>query len=156
MPVLAIVDGDDPALLGLLDADVTLTLVLTDDPAQVKVTVAERDLGTIGSAYLCRDLLHARFLDAGGTPAIPTAGDQPARLLGSAVERELAEAALPYTSGARQGLPAAVTHVLAALRTALADGDRMPWTNSGRRSLSSLRRRPTCRTPARDAGSPPR
>jgi hypothetical protein len=36
----------------------------------------------------------------------------------------LAEAALPYTSGARQGLPASVTHVLAALRTALAGGDQ--------------------------------
>ncbi|WP_234337107.1 DnaB-like helicase C-terminal domain-containing protein [Streptomyces xylophagus] len=124
VPVLAIVDSDDPALLGLLDADVTLTLTPTKDPARVRVTVAERDLGTIGSAYLSPDLLHARFLDAGAAPAVPATGEEPARPLGSAVERELAEAALPYTSGARQGLPAAVTHVLAALRTALTNGNR--------------------------------
>ncbi|MFJ4633477.1 DnaB-like helicase C-terminal domain-containing protein [Streptomyces sp. NPDC088847] len=157
VPVLAIVDSDDPALLGLLDADVTLTLTPTDDPAQIQVTVAERDLGTIGFAYLRPDLLHARFLDAGSTPATQTAEVPTAQLLGSAVERELAEAALPYTSGARQGLPAAVTHVLAALRTALADGDkealdelgasltqlaaappRLPDTGEGRRLASAL------------------
>ena len=157
VPVLAIVDSDDPALLGFLDADVTLTLTPTEDPARVRVTVAERDLGTIGSTYLSPDLLHARFLDVGNTPAVPTAGDQPAPPLGSAVERELAEAALPYTSGARQGLPAAVTHVLAALRTALAKGDRdsldgigtslaeiatappqLPDTDEGRRLTAAL------------------
>lgn len=74
VPVLAIVDTDDPALLGLLDADVTLTLMPTEDPAKVQVTVAERDFGTIGSAYLQPDLIHARFLDAGAAPsAAPTA-----------------------------------------------------------------------------------
>ncbi|WP_443066978.1 DnaB-like helicase C-terminal domain-containing protein [Streptomyces sp. NBC_01261] len=124
VPVLAIVDSDDPTLLGLLDADVTLTFTPTEDPAKVQVTVAERDLGTIGSACLSPDLLHARFLDAGTAPAVPATGEEPARSLGSAVGRELAEAALPYTSGARQGLPAAVTHVLAALRTALRNGNR--------------------------------
>ncbi|MFF1594751.1 hypothetical protein ACFVY0_42810 [Streptomyces sp. NPDC058286] len=40
------------------------------------------------------------------------------------MERELADAALPYTSGAQQGVPASIKHVLAALRTALADGDQ--------------------------------
>ncbi|MEV0226951.1 DnaB-like helicase C-terminal domain-containing protein [Streptomyces sp. NPDC050704] len=124
VPVLAIVDSDDPALLGLLDADVTLTLAPTEVPAKVQVTVAERDFGTIGSAYLQHDLLHARFLDAEAAPAVRTAGKEPVRSLGSAVERELAEAVLPYTSGARQGLPASVTHVLAALRTALANNDQ--------------------------------
>ncbi|MFF4733299.1 DnaB-like helicase C-terminal domain-containing protein [Streptomyces mirabilis] len=124
VPVLAIVDSDDPTLLGLLDADVLLTLAPTEDPSKVRVTVAERDFGAIGSVYLSPDLLHARFLDAGTAPAGRIAGEVPARSLGSAVERELAEAALPYTSGARQGLPASVTHVLAALRTVLANGDR--------------------------------
>jgi antitoxin (DNA-binding transcriptional repressor) of toxin-antitoxin stability system len=157
VPVLVIVDSDDPTLLGLLDADVTLTLTPTEDPARVQVTVAERDLGAIGSAYLRPDLLHARFLDAGSTTTVPTADDQPARPLGSAVERELAEAALPYTSGARQGLPAAVTHVLAALRTALTNGNRealnelgpslteiaaappqLPDTDEGRRLAAAL------------------
>ncbi|MGW3312994.1 type II toxin-antitoxin system prevent-host-death family antitoxin [Streptomyces sp. NPDC001073] len=157
VPVLAIVDSDDPALLGLLDADVTLTLTPTEDPAKVQVTVAERDLGAIGSAYLSPDLLHARFLDAGSAPAVPTASEEPVRPLGTAVERELAEAALPYTSGARQGLPAAVTHVLAALRTALTNGNRealdelgpslaefaaappqLPDTSEGRRLATAL------------------
>jgi hypothetical protein len=124
VPVLAVVDSADPTLLSLLDADVTLTLAPTDDPARVQVTVAERDFGAIGSAYLGPDLLHARFLDAGAAPVAGTAGGGAASGIGTAVERELAEAALPYTSGAQQGLPASVTHVLAALRTALAGGDR--------------------------------
>ncbi|MFD3622329.1 DnaB-like helicase C-terminal domain-containing protein [Streptomyces sp. NPDC058676] len=124
VPVLAIVDSTDPTLLGLLDADIMLTLAPTEDPAKVQVTVAERDFGAIGSAYLHPDLLHARFLDAGPAPVGHTHGEGPARSLGNAVERELAEAALPYTSGAQQGLPASVTHVLAALRTALASGDQ--------------------------------
>jgi hypothetical protein len=123
VPVLAIVDSADPTLLGLLDADVTLTLAPAEDPSKVQVTVAERDFGAIGSAYLRPDLLHARFLDAGAAPVGRTGGEGTTRSLGSTVEWELAEAALPYTSGAQQGLPASVTHVLAALRTALANGD---------------------------------
>ncbi|MCT9112567.1 DnaB-like helicase C-terminal domain-containing protein [Streptomyces mirabilis] len=101
VPVLAIVDSDDPTLLGLLDADVLLTLAPTGDPSKVQVTVAERDFGAIASAHLSPDLLHARFLDAGTAPADRTAGEVPARSLGSSVERELAEAALPFTSGAQ-------------------------------------------------------
>ncbi|MGW2892929.1 DnaB-like helicase C-terminal domain-containing protein [Streptomyces griseoruber] len=123
VPVLAIIDSDDPALLGLLDADVLVTLAPTEDPTKVQVTVAERDFGAIGSAYLQPDLLHARFLDAGAAPVDRAGTEGPARSLGSAVEQELAEAALPYTSGAQQGLPASLTHVLAALRTTLANGD---------------------------------
>ncbi|MET7666173.1 DnaB-like helicase C-terminal domain-containing protein [Streptomyces sp. NPDC005463] len=120
VPVLAIVDSPDPTLLSLLDADITLTLAPTENPSKIQVTVSERDLGAIGSAYLSPDLLHARFLDAGATPVAPARSEGPARSLGSVVERELADAALPYTSGAQRGLPASVTHVLSALRTALA------------------------------------
>ncbi|MCZ0999708.1 ATP-binding protein [Streptomyces mirabilis] len=157
VPVLAIVDSDDPTLLGLLDADVLLTLAPTEDASKVRVTVAERDFGAIGSAYLSPDLLHARFLDAGTAPADRTAGEVPARSLGSSVERELAESALPYTSGAQKGLPSALTHLLAALRTALAAGDQaaidelaaslaqaaaappqMPDTAEGRRLAAAL------------------
>jgi hypothetical protein len=142
VPVLAIVDSADPALLGLLDADVLVTLAPTEDPAKVRATVAERDFGVIGSAYLIPDLLHARFLDSAPVP-VPApdtapdtaldsapagvgrvAGVGPAQNLGGAVERELADAALPYTSGAQRGLPASVTHVLSALRTALAHGSQ--------------------------------
>jgi prevent-host-death family protein len=126
VPVLAIVDSDDPSLLGLLDADVTLTLTPTEDPARVQVTVAERDFGTIGSAYLQPDLIHARFLDAGTAPlerADSSAGPGPAAVGGTAA-LELAEAALPYTSGGHQGIPAALTRELAAWRTAVAGGDQ--------------------------------
>ncbi|MFE5084482.1 type II toxin-antitoxin system prevent-host-death family antitoxin [Streptomyces mirabilis] len=123
VPVLAVVDSDDPTLLGLLDADVLLTLTATTDPGRVQVTVAERDFGVIGSAYLRPDLLHARFGDA---EAVPVAGIDPEewRLHTTPVERELADAALPYTSGAQQGLPSALTHLLAALRTALVAGEQ--------------------------------
>ncbi|MEU5059878.1 MULTISPECIES: DnaB-like helicase C-terminal domain-containing protein [Streptomyces] len=131
VPVLAIVDSADPTLLGLLDADVTLTLAPTEDSSKVQVTVSERDFGAIGSAYLTPDLLHARFLDAGMAPAARTAAEEPAKRLGSATERELAEAALPYTSGARQGLPASVTRVLAALRAALASADQEALADLG-------------------------
>ncbi|MFG3517662.1 DnaB-like helicase C-terminal domain-containing protein [Streptomyces bobili] len=126
VPVLAIVDSDDPALLGLLDADVTLTLAPTEDPARVQVTVSERDFGTIGSAYLQPDLLHARFLDAGADPlerADSPAGPRVSASAGGTAALELAEAALPYTSGGHQGIPAALTRELAAWRTAVA-GDQ--------------------------------
>ncbi|MFD0008924.1 hypothetical protein ACFVJ4_42115 [Streptomyces sp. NPDC127178] len=131
VPVLAVVDSADPTLLGLLDADVTLTLAPAEDPAKVQVTVVERDFGAIGSAYLGPDLLHARFVDAGAAPVDGTGGDGPAPSIGTGVERELAEAAPPYTSGAQQGLPASVTHVLAALRTALAGGDQKALAELG-------------------------
>ena len=175
VPVLAIVDSADPTLLGLLDADVMLTLAPTEDPSMVRVTVAERDFGAIGSAYLTPDLLHARFLDAAAAPVSRTEGSAPS--LGSAVERELAEAALPYTSGAQQGLPASVTHVLAALRTALANGDQealadlgpslaqaaaappqLPDTAEGRRLAAALNAYNTAvsaSTPGQPAAGPP-
>jgi hypothetical protein len=127
VPVLAIVDSDDPALLDLLDADVTLTLSPTEDPAKVQVTVAERDFGTIGSAYLQADLLHARFLDAGAASlgrADSPAGPGLSASTGGTEALELAEAALPYTSGGQQGIPATLTHELAAWRTAVANGDQ--------------------------------
>lgn len=149
VPVLAVVDSDDPTLLGLLDADVVVTLAATADPGKVQVTVTERDFGTIGSAYLQPDLIHARFLDAGAAPL--ERADSTAAL-------ELAEAALPYTSGGHQGIPAALTHELAAWRTAVAGGDQealkeilpsllqaaaavteMPDTHEGHRLAAALR-----------------
>ncbi|SNX88793.1 DnaB helicase-like protein [Streptomyces sp. TLI_55] len=127
VPVLAIVDSDDPELLGLLDADILLTLMPTEDSARVQVTVAERDFGTIGSASLQPDLVHARFLDAGAPPHeradSPAGGPGRSTATSGTAARELAEAALPYTSGGHQGIPAALTHELAAWRTAVAGGD---------------------------------
>ncbi|WP_051371487.1 DnaB-like helicase C-terminal domain-containing protein [Streptomyces sp. 142MFCol3.1] len=160
VPVLAVVDSDDPTLLALLDADVLLTLAPAEDPSKVQVTVAERDFGAIGSAYLQPDLLHARFLDAGPAPlartdSTATPAAPPATVDAAALE--LAEAALPYTSGGTQGLPAALTHELAAWRTAATGGDhkalkeilpsllqaaaavsRMPDTAEGRRLTDAL------------------
>ncbi|MEU1449364.1 MULTISPECIES: type II toxin-antitoxin system prevent-host-death family antitoxin [Streptomyces] len=156
VPVLAVVDSDDPTLLGLLDADVLLTLTATTDPGRVQVTVAERDFGVIGSAYLRPDLLHARFADAEAAPVAGT-GSEDWRLHTTPEERELADAALPYTSGAQKGLPSALTHLLAALRTALVAGEqegidelaaslaqaaaappKMPDTAEGRRLAAAL------------------
>ncbi|MEV6654150.1 type II toxin-antitoxin system prevent-host-death family antitoxin [Streptomyces sp. NPDC051219] len=121
VPVLAIVDSDDPALLSLLDPDVLLTLTPTTNPSKVQVRVAERDFGTISSAYLQPDLIHARFTDAPKSRAA-----------------ELAKAALPYTSGAQQGLPALATHALAALRTAVGNGDDVSVENLGASLVSAF------------------
>ncbi|MFJ8140917.1 type II toxin-antitoxin system prevent-host-death family antitoxin [Streptomyces sp. NPDC096013] len=129
VPVLAVVDTDDPALVNLLDADVILTLTHTPGQQTTTVTVAERDLGTIATTTLCPDLAHARFLDTSPTPA--TAAPTPATganeaaealpdTVGTAADHQLAEAALPFTSGAVKGLPAEATRLLAALRSALA------------------------------------
>ncbi|KND31039.1 DnaB-like helicase C-terminal domain-containing protein, partial [Streptomyces stelliscabiei] len=126
VPVLAVVDSDDPTFLALLDADVVVTLTATADLGKVQVTVTERDFGTIGSAYLQPDLLHARFLDAGTDRAHSPAGPELSPATGGTgtAVLELAEAALPYTSGGHQGIPAALTHELAAWRTAVAGGDQ--------------------------------
>ncbi|MEU0041436.1 DnaB-like helicase C-terminal domain-containing protein, partial [Streptomyces sp. NPDC006333] len=126
VPVLAVLDTDDPAIVNLLDADVILTLTALPDTGETNVTVAERDLGIIGHARLRPDLAHARFLDtptaANATTA--AAGDSAVGdAVGSVTDRELATAALPFTSGALQGLPAEATHLLAALRTALTGGN---------------------------------
>ncbi|MFF1516020.1 type II toxin-antitoxin system prevent-host-death family antitoxin [Streptomyces sp. NPDC058305] len=132
VPVLAVLDTDDPAVVNLLDADVILTL--TNKPGQqvTSVTVAERDLGIIATTTLRPDLARARFLDtipspspAPATPSTATGTDTAVEALpdtvGTVADRELADAALPFTSGAVKGLPAEATRLLAALRTALAD-----------------------------------
>ncbi|MEV5785011.1 DnaB-like helicase C-terminal domain-containing protein [Streptomyces sp. NPDC052287] len=159
VPVLAVVDTDDPAIVNLLDADVILTLTAHPD-GETNVTVAERDLGIIGSARLRPDLAHARFLDTTATAHATTAaaGDSAVRdVVGSDTDHELAAAALPFTSGALQGLPAEATHLLAALRTALTGGNikdldelraplralaaaglRLPGNDEGRRLAAAL------------------
>ncbi|MGW0908770.1 DnaB-like helicase C-terminal domain-containing protein [Streptomyces sp. NPDC002853] len=127
VPVLVVVDTDEPAIVNLLDADVILTLA--PGPSLTAVTVAERDLGIIGRAHLRPDLVRARFLDAGPVASAPAAEDTAAAAAsaqegrGHDAERELADAGLPFTSGALKGLPAEATRLLAALRTAVAGGD---------------------------------
>ncbi|MGW3819967.1 type II toxin-antitoxin system prevent-host-death family antitoxin [Streptomyces sp. NPDC005046] len=132
VPVLAVLDTDDPAIVNLLDADVILTL--TNKPGQqvTSVTVAERDLGIIATTSLRPDLARARFFDttprSSPAPAATTtatgtsaAAEALPDTVGTAADRELADAALPFTSGAVKGLPAEATRLLAALRAALAD-----------------------------------
>ncbi|MET7457456.1 type II toxin-antitoxin system prevent-host-death family antitoxin [Streptomyces sp. NPDC005574] len=135
VPVLAVVDTDDPAVVNLLDADVILTFTNTPGQPTTSVTVAERDLGIIATTSLRPDLAHARFLDT--TPRPTPVGSAPASTtgtsaaaeelpdsvdLGTVADRELGDAALPFTSGAVKGLPAEATRLLAALRSALAGG----------------------------------
>ncbi|MEU9371494.1 hypothetical protein AB0D71_44105 [Streptomyces avermitilis] len=127
VPVLAVLDTDDPAIVNLLDADVILTLTAVPGAPVATVTVAERDLGIIGSTGLRPGLARARFLDANADAAAPSTGTPAAAAavpdtVGSATDRELTDAALPFISGAVKGLPAEATRLLAALRTALANG----------------------------------
>ncbi|MGW1538176.1 DnaB-like helicase C-terminal domain-containing protein [Streptomyces aureus] len=126
VPVIAVLDTDDPAIVNLLDADVILTLATAPGQQVTTVTVAERDLGIIASTSLRADLAHARFLDiTPAPPATTTAAEAGSGLpdsVGTAADRELADAALPFTSGAVKGLPAEAYHLLSALRTALAGG----------------------------------
>ncbi|WP_369188803.1 type II toxin-antitoxin system prevent-host-death family antitoxin [Streptomyces sp. R08] len=127
VPVLAVLDTDDPAIVNLLDADVIITLTNTPGQQATGLTVAERDLGVIATTSLRPDLAHARFLDTTPTPVAPdpatgaSSADEPLPdTVGTTADRELADAALPFTSGAVKGLPAELTRILAALRTALA------------------------------------
>ncbi|WP_308013660.1 DnaB-like helicase C-terminal domain-containing protein [Streptomyces beigongshangae] len=158
VPVLAVVDTGDAAVVNLLDADVVLTLTTAADTTLTTVTVTERDLGVIGRASLRPDLARARFLDA--APAAPADRPTPGggEAVGRDIDRELAAAALPFTSRAVQGLPAEATRLLAALRTALTDshtkdlddlreplraladaGLRFPDHTEGRRLAAALR-----------------
>ncbi|MEU4172931.1 type II toxin-antitoxin system prevent-host-death family antitoxin [Streptomyces sp. NPDC026665] len=125
VPVIAVLDTDDPAIVNLLDADVILTLATAPGQQVTTVTVAERDLGIIASTSLRPDLAHARFLDTTPAPPVTTTAEAGSGLpdsVGTAADRELADAALPFTSGAIKGLAAEAAHLLAALRTALAGG----------------------------------
>ncbi|MCX4993460.1 type II toxin-antitoxin system prevent-host-death family antitoxin [Streptomyces sp. NBC_00568] len=125
VPVIAVLDTDDPAIVNLLDADVILTLTNAPGQQVTTVTVAERDLGIIASTQLWPDLAHARFLDITPAPAGTTTAEADGGVpdsVGTAADRELADAALPFTSGAVKGLAAEAAHLLAALRTALAGG----------------------------------
>ncbi|MCH6164046.1 hypothetical protein [Streptomyces marispadix] len=60
LPVLAVVDTDDPTLLDTLRADVVLRLERTGDTA--RLAVADDDIG-MGDVTLYPDFVHARFLD---------------------------------------------------------------------------------------------
>jgi hypothetical protein len=77
VPVLAVMDTDDPDAVAALDADVTLTLSRDGDHAQV--VVAERDFGRVATAHLRPEFAYARFTDiprggAAAGPEPPNAG----------------------------------------------------------------------------------
>ncbi|WP_338933126.1 DnaB-like helicase C-terminal domain-containing protein [Streptomyces netropsis] len=125
LPVLAVLDTDDPHVVHTLDSDTVLTLTRDADRAQV--TVAERDFGPLVSVALRADLPHARFADASGAQitsstatSSSTAGlAEPATP--APAETELIGAALPFVSGACTGLPPRLTSALAALRDEAAE-----------------------------------
>lgn len=66
LPVLAVLDTDDPRTVAALDTDITLTLTRTSD--QAHLAVAERDFGTLATLHLHADLLCARFTDIPTSP----------------------------------------------------------------------------------------
>ncbi|MEU5980274.1 type II toxin-antitoxin system prevent-host-death family antitoxin [Streptomyces sp. NPDC047315] len=63
-PVLAVIDSDDPGLLGALDADVTLTLTRMGQAA--RIDIAERGMGRLASVAVEPDIPRARFLPLPG------------------------------------------------------------------------------------------
>ncbi len=74
IPVLAALDTDDAALLRALAADVTLLLERHHTRGagdQVRVTVAERDLGEQATVVLRADFAHARLTDPSPASAAP-------------------------------------------------------------------------------------
>ncbi|MFE5974347.1 type II toxin-antitoxin system prevent-host-death family antitoxin [Streptomyces sp. NPDC056460] len=64
VPVLAVVDSDDPALVASLDADVTLTLSRMGQAA--RIDVSERGMGRLTSVAVEPDIPRARFLPLPG------------------------------------------------------------------------------------------
>ncbi|WP_327378634.1 hypothetical protein OG393_32485 (plasmid) [Streptomyces sp. NBC_01216] len=78
VPVLAILDTDQPDLITALGLDTTLTLHPHPDAptTQLLVTIAERDLGTQATLTLTADRTHARLTDP--TPFTPYTHPRPA------------------------------------------------------------------------------
>lgn len=76
VPIVAVLDTDDPRLVDAASLDVTVFLVRDGD--WVHATVTERDLGAQGDAVLYADLAHARLLDPpAARPAPFQAGPAP-------------------------------------------------------------------------------
>ncbi|MEV0210845.1 DnaB-like helicase C-terminal domain-containing protein [Streptomyces sp. NPDC050788] len=163
LPVVAALDTDDPAAVAALDA-AHLTLTLTRTDTRAEVVIAERDFGELTTVTLHADLRCARFTDPPETKpmrqpdtasaaldvmeATATAGPAgagvPAGEGTAALETELLDAALPFTSGAQQGLPARLTGTLAALREAATTPGRAGELPGLHQMLADLAaRRPT-------------
>ncbi|MEV7374652.1 type II toxin-antitoxin system prevent-host-death family antitoxin [Streptomyces sp. NPDC090301] len=97
VPVLAVVDSDNPALVASLDADVTLTLSRMGQAA--RIDVAERGMGRLTSVVVEPDIPRARFL--------PLPGQIADRLLREDTTRIVEHTAAPATQAvaAPPGLP---------------------------------------------------
>ncbi|MFJ3975953.1 DnaB-like helicase C-terminal domain-containing protein [Streptomyces sp. NPDC090021] len=87
LPVLAVVDSDDPGLIARLDADVTLALTRMGQAA--RIDVSERGMGRLASLAVEPDIPRARFLPLPGhiadrllredaTPAVMSTPAEPA------------------------------------------------------------------------------
>ncbi|MFG2651191.1 DnaB-like helicase C-terminal domain-containing protein [Streptomyces sp. NPDC048436] len=147
VPVIAVLNTDDAEAVRGLDADVTLTLAAADGEGIAEVTVAERDFGQT-TIRLRADLNRARFTDAPAPPAPTPAASStpntgvttpPATDPLTAIEQELAEAALPFTSGAARGLPADALQLLADHRDAVLkkETERLPDLRAYTAALAS-------------------
>ena len=84
VPVLAVVDSDDPALVASLDADVTLTLSRMGQAA--RIDVAERGMGRLTSVVVEPDIPRARFLPLPGRIAERLLREDTAHIVQPAVE----------------------------------------------------------------------
>ncbi|MFF1378774.1 DnaB-like helicase C-terminal domain-containing protein [Streptomyces sp. NPDC058308] len=125
VPVLAVLNTDQTHVVRSLDADVTLTLALPAGADTATVTVTERDLGQT-TLLLQSDLNHARFTDAPPPSALPAPASAESAL--AVAEHELADAALPFTSGALKGLASRAVQILSDHRDGVlnADGKGLP------------------------------
>ncbi|WP_414170974.1 DnaB-like helicase C-terminal domain-containing protein (plasmid) [Streptoverticillium reticulum] len=152
VPVLAVLDTDDPDAITALVPGLTLTLTRNSEDAQLAIT--ERDFGPLATLPLHADLSCARFTDP---PRPFSATEAFADEEGRAVQAELLAAARPFThGGAVPSLPEDVARALALLDEAVANNfdmvpllleamastaaraPRLPDTAEGRRLAAAL------------------
>lgn len=77
VPVIAVLDTDDNAVIRTLDP--ALALIVSRNDQKARIDVVERDLGQLGTVTLTPDLGNARFLDPGAdNGAAPSAPPAPA------------------------------------------------------------------------------
>ncbi|MFG2489397.1 DnaB-like helicase C-terminal domain-containing protein [Streptomyces virginiae] len=110
VPVLAVVDSDDPGLTALLDADVTLALTRMGQAS--RIDVSERGMGRLASVAVEPDIPQARFLP----------------LPRHIAERLLREDVIPTVMSAPAEPAAEDVPVTSAVAAVPADGDALPAT----------------------------
>ncbi|MEU5421342.1 DnaB-like helicase C-terminal domain-containing protein [Streptomyces sp. NPDC020667] len=154
VPVLAVLDTDDPHAIAALAPGLTLTLTFPRGRQHAEVTVAERDFGHLAAFPLTADLARARFTEPVRRFDAMRAFAGPQ---GEAVTADVVTAARPYTeAGALGELPEGLRGVLPvlvrrfdaqdpelsssqrAVTEAAADGPCLPETAEGRRLAAAL------------------